>query len=331
MEEPRQGHSSGVSSWSAATQRSFALAGLFAAAIASLLGGVKLNGLDASRSTPCTIDRHINLTCTAFVKEYLGRKPVVFKQVPGRNGQFAYRTRRKPLEDAYGGVEIRMSTANSYTGHDWYSMTLRDYLVSILDDETGRMKKRGLDTPYLFGGSQGQELDELVNSLYFAPPFPSESVFEGESSIESLAQMSPDCRARAAAAMCAPYADTASLDAIIPTKVCGSVGIRERPTTLSFGIGGRGSGVPFHIHGPGFNEVVHGGKRWFLYAPGAKPAWNPDDSQAMWVERVLPTLDEDAAPLECSLEEGEVIYFPSNWLHATLNTHPYTVFVATFA
>jgi hypothetical protein len=29
---------------------------------------------------------------------------------------------------------------------------------------------------------------------------------------------------------------------------------------LSFGVAGRGTGVPFHYHGPGFAEVVHGSK-----------------------------------------------------------------------
>lgn len=51
---------------------------------------------------------------------------------------------------------------------------------------------------------------------------------------------------------------------------------------LSWGLGGSGTGVPFHTHGAVFAEgeflysfttqfkckVLHGMKRWFLYAPG---------------------------------------------------------------
>ena len=32
--------------------------------------------------------------------------------------------------------------------------------------------------------------------------------------------------------------------------------------SLSFGMGGSGSGVPFHTHGPVFAEVLHGRKVW---------------------------------------------------------------------
>lgn len=32
----------------------------------------------------------------------------------------------------------------------------------------------------------------------------------------------------------------------------------------SFGIGGPGTGIPFHVHGHGFSEVIHGGKVWRL-------------------------------------------------------------------
>jgi len=38
--------------------------------------------------------------------------------------------------------------------------------------------------------------------------------------------------------------------------------------TLSFGIGASGTGVPFHIHGPGFSETLWGKKRWFIMKDG---------------------------------------------------------------
>lgn len=38
---------------------------------------------------------------------------------------------------------------------------------------------------------------------------------------------------------------------------------------FSFGIGGPGTGIPFHIHGHGFSEVIHGGK---VCSPGGTHA-----------------------------------------------------------
>lgn len=41
----------------------------------------------------------------------------------------------------------------------------------------------------------------------------------------------------------------------------------DRPELLaqSFGIGNRGSGVQWHVHGPGVAETLHGRKHWMLY------------------------------------------------------------------
>mmetsp|Transcript_20702 Transcript_20702/g.53029 ORF Transcript_20702/g.53029 Transcript_20702/m.53029 type:complete len:345 (-) Transcript_20702:101-1135(-) len=90
---------------------------------------------------------------------------------------------------------------------------------------------------------------------------------------------------------------------------------------FSFGIGASGSGVPFHVHGPGWSEVVHGRKRWLLYPPGHSPHFDPDGSSAAWVADVLPTLGgSDLALLEdCVIGPGEALYFPSMWWHATVN------------
>ena len=36
--------------------------------------------------------------------------------------------------------------------------------------------------------------------------------------------------------------------------------VPDHEAALSFGIAGAGTGVPFHFHGPGFAEVIHGSK-----------------------------------------------------------------------
>jgi hypothetical protein len=52
----------------------------------------------------------------------------------------------------------------------------------------------------------------------------------------------------------------------------------KHKSAYSFGVAAALTGVPFHFHGPGFAETVVGRKRWFLYEPGFKPDFDPDQS-----------------------------------------------------
>jgi len=121
----------------------------------------------------------------------------------------------------------------------------------------------------------------------------------------------------------------------------------------SFGLGERGSGVPFHVHGGGWSECLHGSKRWFLYEDGVVPRFEAEMATADWVAQVYPDLaprpskdteeakhlermvaeapDEVAGyrPLECTIVPGEALYFPPGWYHATLNTQE-GAFISTF-
>mmetsp|Transcript_46677 Transcript_46677/g.106513 ORF Transcript_46677/g.106513 Transcript_46677/m.106513 type:complete len:299 (+) Transcript_46677:93-989(+) len=104
--------------------------------------------------------------------------------------------------------------------------------------------------------------------------------------------------------------------------------------TLSFGIGASGTGVPFHIHGPGFSETLWGKKRWFLFKDGKKPRFSPDETTLNWLEREYYPMARGEKPgfddlLECVLSPGEMLFFPSNWYHSTLNLGE-TVFMSTF-
>lgn len=101
--------------------------------------------------------------------------------------------------------------------------------------------------------------------------------------------------------------------------------------SLSFGIGGSGSGVPFHTHGAVFADVMHGEKRWFLQAPGPEPRFDPDESSLRWMALVLPTYSnsERAQIMDCVVSQGEFMYIPSHWHHATLNIGE-TVFMSAF-
>ncbi|KAL7530711.1 hypothetical protein ACHAWF_003479 [Thalassiosira exigua] len=143
---------------------------------------------------------------------------------------------------------------------------------------------------------------------------------------------------------------------------------------LSFGIGNIGSGVQWHLHGPGFSETVHGRKHWVLYPPGQRPTYDLDYASRHWMENTYPDLEDwnevdfqreksdhkqammesnkvhgsgggakrnhnvhkveggpsNKKPWECTINRGEMIYFPDQWHHATINLEKYTVFVSSF-
>ncbi|XP_006204439.1 jmjC domain-containing protein 8 isoform X1 [Vicugna pacos] len=106
-------------------------------------------------------------------------------------------------------------------------------------------------------------------------------------------------------------------------------GLLGTTPAYSFGIAGAGSGVPFHWHGPGFSEVIYGRKRWFLYPPEKTPEFHPNKTTLAWLRDTYPALAPSARPLECTIQAGEVLYFPDRWWHATLNLDT-SVFISTF-
>ncbi|KAK3772014.1 hypothetical protein RRG08_008252 [Elysia crispata] len=97
----------------------------------------------------------------------------------------------------------------------------------------------------------------------------------------------------------------------------------------SFGLAGAGTGVPFHFHGPGFGEVVFGRKRWFMYPPHKTPHFHPNQTTLRWLMKDYEELHPVDKPLECTIQQGEIIYFPDRWWHGTLNIDT-SVFISTF-
>ena len=99
-------------------------------------------------------------------------------------------------------------------------------------------------------------------------------------------------------------------------------------SALSFGIGGIGSGVQWHFHGPGFSETIHGRKHFVLFPPEQEPDFDPNYNSRHWMEHVYPSLRDK--PWECTIGAGELLYFPDQWHHATINLDRYNAFVSTF-
>jgi hypothetical protein len=100
--------------------------------------------------------------------------------------------------------------------------------------------------------------------------------------------------------------------------------------SLAFGLGGHHSGVPLHVHGPGYSEVLIGLKRWFIFPASIRPRFDPKRSALQWFEEIYPTLTEEDNLFECTIGPDEAIYFPDNFFHATLNIGELTTFVSTF-
>jgi hypothetical protein len=86
---------------------------------------------------------------------------------------------------------------------------------------------------------------------------------------------------------------------------------------LSFGIGNRGSGVQWHVHGPGFSEAVVGRKHWILQKE--RPVFHKDQTSRNWMEYTYTSIDAAERPYECTLDPGDLIYFPDMFWHATIN------------
>lgn len=163
-----------------------------------------------------------------------------------------------------------------------------------------------------------------------------------------------------------------------PCHTCTLLHREQNLIALSFGIGNIGSGVQWHLHGPGFSETIHGRKHWVLYPPGQRPEYDLDYASRHWMENTYPKLEDWTVerikdetkrheeflqrwnskgasvnksrrkdegnqfgesenggpsgdkPWECTINKGEMIYFPDQWHHATINLAKYTVFVSSF-
>lgn len=86
--------------------------------------------------------------------------------------------------------------------------------------------------------------------------------------------------------------------------------------TFAFGIGPHLSGVPFHMHGPGFSEVVTGAKRWFLFhlnATKAERVFDPAKTSLKWLHETYPS--ECSVLCTCDMLEIDlnyILYLPQS-------------------
>jgi Cupin-like domain len=231
-------------------------------------------------------------------------------------------TRDGLLQHFSHNFTVTVSSSNSYSEHK-RNMLLSEYLEHSWQQHTTPYDQRSNDSIYLFGETYSAEWNDLLQH-YSLPPCTSCVRPNGSDN-------NNDTATRATA--------TSS---------------SNTPVALSFGIGNRHSGVSWHVHGPGFSEVLHGTKHWLLYPPNinatllssnrngntngtlkgskntsASPIFHDaNQSTLQWMHDVYPYIEP--RPYECTLQPGQAIYFPTSWWHATLNLHRYTAFISTF-
>jgi hypothetical protein len=235
------------------------------------------------------------------------------------------------LRNNHGKTKVKLSSSNAYS-HGIIETTLNSYLTTILGDSFADMSSSSLkanESYYLFGHNYEGIWEEL-SSLYRSPP----------------------------------------------CHLCDKAGAKTP------GLGGKNSGVSFHFHGPGFSEVIHGSKQWFLFpsqfSPLVTQLFHNNMTVVSWYDKFYPffanetfrdevinnrrslpflssVCSEDSTDddntcsssflsdptienllllqphlYECTIFPGEVLYFPSFWMHATLNRDDYNFFFSHF-
>merc|ERR1712113_639011 len=106
---------------------------------------------------------------------------------------------------------------------------------------------------------------------------------------------------------------------------------------ITIGLGGLHSGAPWHFHDAAFVEVLHGRKHFAFVPPddAAIPLINEaiqNLSQLHWYLEERPRLEREGylnSLQECTINAGDILYFPPYWHHGVVNLEPYTAFVST--
>lgn len=273
------------------------------------------NGNERRNNNNNNMDFPLSLTgtTTTTAKSYgivpiLYHEPFIIQRSRNVNELFRYKTHRHRILQQFNNhnnhttFRVTLSSSNALSEHR-QTVLFSDYLNTSYTIGETLPDQRSNESWYLFGETYTKEWHNAILQYYVLPP-------------------------------CA----TCQTDNV----------------ALSFGIGNSGSGVQWHTHGPGFSEAVHGRKHWILHPPTRPTAINhnnnhnnksssfheipidgyhKDQSSRYWMEYVYPSIPRDIRNryyYECTLDPGDLIYFPNHWWHATINLDRYTAFISTF-
>jgi hypothetical protein len=112
---------------------------------------------------------------------------------------------------------------------------------------------------------------------------------------------------------------------VTPTPSLAGEDWTTNPGVFEFSIGPAGSGSHPHVHAGAWNALVHGRKRWILWAPSVlkEHAVNVSMPALEFFTEILPKMSERSEQLyEFIQEAGEIVYIPDHWGHAVLNLEP---------
>lgn len=109
-----------------------------------------------------------------------------------------------------------------------------------------------------------------------------------------------------------------------PSWVPQFLGISDVLPRPVLSIGGNGSGLAFHAHGPTWLATLKGYKVWFLIPPQNWPVRDvggtPFELQAMGNSMATSLLSRPPTGMKiCTVRSGQAMIVPQDWQHATLN------------
>lgn len=270
--------------------------GRFPSGLAILLLSLLLR-VGSLESGGCNIEKHIVTDMDRHLV-FPANKPMVYVFTSARNEKLMQETSAANIKTKYKDVVVTLSSSDAHSSERRKEL-FGQYVDTVLNEENKVTSLQANESWYLFGHNEHILPFNTWARLYDLPS-------------------------------CEPC--------------------YEDRRTMVFGLGAKHSGVSFHLHGPGLSEVFHGKKRWFLYAPGCAPpsgfdvianttiqSWinNHDEfgkcsSPPITVDRDGESKEEQQLFYDCTIGSNELLWFPQDWMHATLNTEPYTMFVSVF-
>jgi hypothetical protein len=280
----------------------------------------------------CNIERvpEAELTVERFERQYAGKRPVVILRDPGRNEAARHMTLKKEMLARFGHKQVKLTTQAGYAFTNITKKKFHKYLAEEM--------VRGAVAPirrFSRGFLTGVCLCSVCSCakiLRLTDPSQMERVDPEDKSLWGRkVQFGHDAYG---------LKKVYQPPLVAQEKRKQS---KEWEYHLQTAIANTGSGLPFHMHGSGFSETLHGQKRWFLCPPALSPIFNPRAPTASWLQDVYPQLEDETAELlnrsadvlklmrdkgalvddklvhECTIKENEAIYFPAEWYHATMS------------
>eukprot|EP01095_Lingulamoeba_sp_RSL-Kostka_P003304 TRINITY_DN14301_c0_g1_i1.p1 TRINITY_DN14301_c0_g1~~TRINITY_DN14301_c0_g1_i1.p1 ORF type:complete len:324 (+),score=55.32 TRINITY_DN14301_c0_g1_i1:138-974(+) len=254
-------------------------------------------------SNVCSIDKIKNPSLEKFINEYLLKeRPLIIEVDPTENKLFRELTSKENLLKYFGDSLITLSSANTFS-YDKSFTTLKYYIENSMNVQT--LDKTADSTFYHFGDNNYQEFGDFFD-CYNLP-------FDIVKAAEDFYRKKDDFN----------LIYNGDYSKIEVTR-------EDIDVAFSFGLAGSRTGVPFHVHGPVFAEVVQGKKKWILLPPNEDPPFDPNKTSYYWFDSTYEDYNKRNDNLqECVLEPNQILYIPNEWYHLTFNIGQ-SVFISAF-